>query len=474
MTTSAGETTTSSRNRTGAWPCWLGSTSRTIGNSSRAWKSSPATFVRDVKDEPKLELISAQVAAKRAWVLDQLRIINEREDAAERDRRERIRFARFLELRQNAQLLATLTGDQLSANPTEKLRASAHEALALYAQDSRASDADWALTDALPRAISPAELARLREGCYDLLLILSQAAPPAEGLRILDRAVQLHPQLTASYHLRRADCLDRAGDRVGRDREIQAARTLRPSTPLDYFLNGRELVVRRDFDEAIRSLDRALQLDPDQTSAHLLLAVCDLAIQPKRLREAIISLSACVRANPGVVGLYLLRASAYGEEGNQALARIVAGRTGDQDAARWKQKAIEAFEAAEVDFGQALGLERGDDLRYGLLTHRALLRLRADRLDEAMADLHAAIRLRPDAYQAHTTMAQVFQRQERLDDAFAAFGRAIGCRPEPPVLAGLYRSRALLHATRRESARPSKNRRSTTWPSRSAWSRIRS
>ena len=426
-----------------------------------------------------------------------------RKDAEERDRLERSRFAKFLGLRQNAQLLATLTGDQLSANPMENLRASAHEALVLYAQDPRAADADWVLTDTLPRALSPAEMARLREGCYDLLLILSQAAPPAEALRILDRAVQLRPQLTASYYLRRADGLDRAGDRAGRDREVQAARALRPSTALDYLLNGRELVVRRDFDEAIRSLDRSLQLDPDQTSAQLLLAVCDLTIQPKRSREAIVSLSACIRANPGVAGLYLLRASAYGEEGNQALAKAAETGTGDPEpghdpgraslvekrlgrslaepgrdpgraslraslvekrlgrslalpesretapeAARWRRAAIEAFEAAEADFGRALKLEPGDDRRYGLLTHRALLRLRADRLDEAMADLDAAIRLRPDAYQAHTTRAQVFQRQGRLDDAFAAFGRAIACRPEPLILAGLYRSRALLHATR--------------------------
>ena len=42
----------------------------------------------------------------------------------------------------------------------------------------------------------------------------------------------------------------------------------------------------------------------------------------------------------------------------------------------------------------------------------------------------------------------MLQRQGRLDDAAAAFTRAIACHPEPIVLAGLYRSRALLHAYR--------------------------
>ena len=108
----------------------------------------------------------------------------------------------------------------------------------------------------------------------------------------------------------------------------------------------------------------------------------------------------------------------------------------------------EAFEAAEADFSRALKLEPGADLRYGLLTQRALLRLRADRLAEATADLDLAIQVQPNAYQAHTTMAQVLQRQERLADADTSFGRAIACHPEPPVLAGLYRSRALLRASR--------------------------
>ena len=62
----------------------------------------------------------------------------------------------------------------------------------------------------------------------------------------------------------------------------------------------------------------------------------------------------------------------------------------------------------------------------------------------------AAIRLKPNRYQAHTTLGQVFQAQGRLDDASASFGRAIACHPEPSVLAGLYRTPCLAPCPRRD------------------------
>ena len=124
----------------------------------------------------------------------------------------------------------------------------------------------------MPTALNDDEKARLRDGCYDLLLILTQEDDAAEGLKILDRAIHLRPQATAAYHLRRADCLGRSGDISGRDRETRAAEQTGPETALDYLLNGRELAFRGRFDEAITSLNMALQRDLDQTSAHLLLA----------------------------------------------------------------------------------------------------------------------------------------------------------------------------------------------------------
>ena len=193
-----------------------------------------SSFLKDVKVEPKLEPISLQIAAKQEWVVEQLRILKEQETAEERkqaaqehDRLEHGRFQRFLELRQEAQLFAAVPGDQLSPDRLKKLRSAAHEALAMYAKDPGALDDVWTLADSLPTVLSKAEKTRLRDGCYDLLLILTQEADPAQGLRILDRAVQLQPELTAAYHLRRADCLGPLGRHPG----PRPAKLERPSNP---------------------------------------------------------------------------------------------------------------------------------------------------------------------------------------------------------------------------------------------------
>jgi tetratricopeptide (TPR) repeat protein/tRNA A-37 threonylcarbamoyl transferase component Bud32 len=390
--------------------------------------------------EPKLKPISLQVKAKREWVVEQLQRLSasaaaEARDRAakESDRQDAIRFQKFQKLREDAQLYAAVTGVLLSSDQIEKFRGAAREALAIYAGDPGAAVDAWTLSDSLPTVLSEVEKSRVRDGCYHLLLILSQAADdPAMGLRILDRAARLRPEPTAAYHLRRAECLERAGDLAGRDRESREAQERAPATPLDYFLNGRELASRGRFDEAIGLLQTAVQRDLGQTSANLLLAVCYSNVRPRQLGAAMTNLDACIRSHPDLVGLYLLRASIFGVQGSQARGK----------------DATKAFEGAETAYHDALELKPNDDVLYALLCNRGLLRLQSGRLDEAADDLNAAIRLKANRYQAHTTRAQVLQRQGRLDDAFTAFGQAIACQPEPSVQARLYRSRALIHASR--------------------------
>jgi tetratricopeptide (TPR) repeat protein/tRNA A-37 threonylcarbamoyl transferase component Bud32 len=392
------------------------------------------TFHPDVEADPRLGLISAHVAAKRRSVAERLHAISTREAAQEGERKARSRFQKFLALHEEAQLYASGLGVLDPADRAQKLRASAHEALVLYAQDPRAPDRAWTLAEPLPEALSPAEQTRVRDGCYDVLLILSQAVGPGEGLQMLERADRVRLEKTAAYHLRCAACLERAGDGAGRDRARRAAEPLKPVTALDYFLSGRELAARGRFAEAIHLLETAAQRDLEQTSAHLLLAICYLKIQPQQLSAARTSVNACIRSHPDLVGLYLLRASIFGEEGSQARGK----------------EAADAFEAAEADYRRALERKPTDAVRYSLLASRGLLRLRSGRLDESVADLDAAIRLKPNQYQAHTTLGQVLLGRGGLAAAAAAFGRAIACQPEASVLAALYRTRALIFAPRRD------------------------
>ena len=50
-------------------------------------------------------------------------------------------------------------------------------------------------------------------------------------------------------------------------------------TALDHFLIGRERLTRRQWREAIESLETAVALDPDQTAAQLLLAICNYNVR---------------------------------------------------------------------------------------------------------------------------------------------------------------------------------------------------
>jgi tetratricopeptide (TPR) repeat protein len=407
-----------------------------------------ARFLDEARKEDQLQSISRSIEAKQKWVGEQLAQQRSRAAAEQQNRVDRERFQKFLDRSQEAQLSSTGFGVMNEKDRFEKLGSSAHAALSTYALDPQPTDDAWTLAEPLPAALTDTEKARVADDCYNLLLILSEAAKPAQGLRILDRAVRLRPKTTAAYHRRRADCLERTGDLAGRDRENQEASRTDPVTGLDYFLNGRELVLLRRFADAVRPLNSALQADPENTSAHLLLAVCYLNMQPKSLSQARTSLTTCIRSHRDLVGLYLMRALVAGEEGNQALEKIAQTHPDEAEVARLRQDAKEAIASAEADYGQVLKLKPNDDLQYILLTNRGLMWIQSNRLADAIVDLETAIRLKPSLYPAHASLAQVFQRQGRLNTAAASFERAIACHPEPIVAAGLHRSRALLYAYR--------------------------
>ena len=322
------------------------------------------------------------------------------------------------------------------------------EALAIYARDPRLPETEWTLTDALPAVLTRAERSQVAEGCYDLLLDLSQHVEPAAGLRVLDQAVRLHPEPTAAFHLRRADCLARQGDQAGRDREEQLARKFPPVSALDHYLVGREHYLRREFPEALSALDTAVRLDPDQTGAQLLLALSEYNVRPKRLGEARYNLGAVIHSHPDLPGLYLLRALIQGEEGVQALATVDPQRPGEAEAL--KQQAAAAFKAAEADYASVLDRQPGADYRHVLLVNRGTMFLQAGQLDRSLADLEAAIRLKPADHSAYVALAPLHQRQGRLDAASLAFARAIERTKDSATRAALYRSRALLFSSRKD------------------------
>ena len=361
------------------------------------------------------------------------------------DLAEKERFRTFVGLRTKAQLRTAGfdlgTGDRTDAFKT------AREALAVYARDPNAAEEGWELAQPLPAVLDDAEKRRVVDGCYDLLLVLSRAVDPSTGIKILDRAAKLRPGSTGAYHLRRADCLARAGDIEGQKKELELATKSPPVTALDHLLIGREHTANGNWGEAIRALETALRLEPDQASAKLLLAICKYSVQPRRLDEALSHLNDCIASHSDLVGLYLLRAFVHGELAYQAVLQT--HRASASRAKALRGQADASFQAAEADYKTALDRQPGDDLHYALLVNRGGMYLRAGRIDDAIADLEAAIRIlprltRPMRRWASFTSRRIGSMRRRRRWAVPSSGRRTPRPAWPSIAAG-----ARLYANRR-------------------------
>jgi len=380
-----------------------------------------------IQGEPKLRDLNAAADAL---------LVEVKARQAERVSREsdRSRYAEFRRLRNDALFHDTrFTGLDLTGNQDATRRA-ARAALELYAADG-AGDS-WSLRP-LPASLTAPERAEIAEACYELLLILGEAeAMPQNGLRRLDQAARLRPP-TRAYHLRRAACLARTGDKPGADRERLAADAQKPVSAFDHFLAGQERFERQDFDGASQEFDMALQLQPDHFWAQASSAVCSLQLnQPV---EAKASLNACLQREPRFAWLYILRGFASSEIAR--IARDLVERRPEPGGLVGRVDRL--YAAADSDYRKAQHLlDRGSSelLRYSLLVNRGVLRLLLRRdLDEAVEQLQAAIKLNPQGLEAHAALARVFQSQGRQNEALEQFSRAIALRPREPAL---YRDRA--------------------------------
>src|SRR6516162_9992821 len=309
----------------------------------------------------------------------------------------------------------------LAAN-LKATRAVVHRALAVYGitpgSDARPSP-DSHLTDAQTKEVLA--------DCYQLLLILAETEAQSalggptggqqpglqKAVRLLQQALLFGPPSRA-YHLRHERYLGLLGDEAGARQGQEAAAVVPVQDALDHFLVGDEYYRRSRFDEAIKEFNEVLHMKPAHFWAQYLDALCLLRLH--RPAEASSQLTACLAQRSDFVWIYLLRGFAQGE--------------------------LLAFDAAEADFRKALQMSLDENARYVLLVNRGVLRVREDRLDDAVADLKAAIALRPNEYQAYVNLAQAYRRQKNVDQALAQMDCAVRLEP---TLAHLYRLRARLY-----------------------------
>ncbi len=361
------------------------------------------------------------------------------EEARNEDRE---RFAKFRANRKEALVHeAHFTGLDIAGDP-EAIRRSTRAALDVFA---RSGSGDSWVMGPLPASLIEREREEIKDGCYELLLILAEAIElPDQGLRLLDQAAELRPP-TQVYHLRRAAHLVRLGDAAAAERERTKANALQASSALDHFLTGKEQYKRREWRAARSHFDETLLIQPEHFWAHCLSAICSLQLaEPIRAQAG---LSACLQTEPGFVWLYELRGFASYKVA--ALARLAAEnlRTRGSTLSGEIQSQLKA---AETDFNRALELLKrrpNDELQYALLVNRGLLWFERREWNNAVTDLQAAIRLNRHGWEAVEVLAQVYLKQDKSDQAVEQFTRAITLQPD---LAALYRARAGVDLRRNE------------------------
>jgi serine/threonine protein kinase/tetratricopeptide (TPR) repeat protein len=399
-----------------------------------------------VAGEPALRDLAQQVGTLFRQIGD--RMAQERAREADRARYEAFRRHRTEALRHD--IFFTGLGLQSSRDTT---RGAARAALDLFAAPG-SGDA-WEL-GALPTSLRPSERAEIAEGCYELLLILAEAeATPDEGLRRSEQAARLRPP-TMAYHLRRVACFTRKGDLAAAEKERHQAHERQPSTAFDHFLIGQERLKHQDPKSAIEHFNATLEREPDHFWAQCLSAIC--ALQLPSPGEAKARLNACLQREDRSAWLYVLRGFASAQVAD---ALVDLTKKSPAEDRTLKRQANLQFEAADGDYRRALQLlaqAPSGELHYILLVNRGVLWLKRGDFDRAAGYLQEAIRLNPREVEAIAALAQVYHRQGDADKAFEQYSRAIALNADR---AALYRGRAMVELSRKESTKANRARASS-------------
>jgi tetratricopeptide (TPR) repeat protein len=338
----------------------------------------------------------------------------------------------FMDLRGDALFTETsLTGSNFPVHG-KKFRQQVREALQLFYVTEESSG-----RLVFPPYLTAEERNEITEGCYELFLILAESLaqndPPRweESFRILERASALG-LVSKAHHLQRARYLERLGDQTGATSARRQAASLHAGGALDHFLMGEELHRQGKMIDAIGAFRNALRLQPNHFWSRYFLAICYLRVQPSRPDLAIDALTACLGQGRNVAWVYLFRGLAHTQ--------------------------LNLVGPAEEDLQIAMNQKPNADARYAVLVNRGVLLGRQKKLSGAVRDLNEAIAIKPKSYQAFVNLASVYQQQQDLAAAIEQMDQALANGDMlfrtgelgRPVLASLYRTRAVIRMERKE------------------------
>lgn len=246
-----------------------------------------------------------------------------------------------------------------------------------------------------------------------------QAADYRDDLSLFEATLRRNPGAWMA-HINLAKALAERGRHAEAVRHLERALVLRPDEPEAWSNLGDDLTRLGRPAEALAPLERALRLQPDFPEAHNNLGVALMALE--RAEEGRAQFAAAVRLRPSYavaqrnLGLALATAGRIAE----ALPHFArAARLDPRDAEaefKWGTALLfsDRFAEAAPHFERALRLAPGV-FAYHALYARALLE--HGRLDEAIARYRDAVALAPDSSEAHRELALALRRRGRPAEA---------------------------------------------------------
>ncbi len=271
----------------------------------------------------------------------------------------------------------------------------------------------------------------------------------ARSLDLLQRAEAFH-QPTRAFYFVRGQCRRLQGDTSAAAEDEKQFKAAAARTAWDYFLPGHTAGWGGDLDEAIRSCQAALRMQPNHFNSLFFLAYAFNTDKINRRPEAVQLFTACIALRPDHAVSYGNRAGCYIHLGqlDDAIAdsrqaiRLkpdLAWAHGNLGHALRKQgkldEAIAAYREASR-LGPADHADHHSNLGHSLVTQ--------GKLDEANAAFREAIRLQPLSVDGHHFLGHSLVTQGKLDEAVAAFREAIRLKPG---LADVHNDLAWLLAT---------------------------
>ncbi len=216
------------------------------------------------------------------------------------------------------------------------------------------TDQDW-LARLESSYLTADQKQHVRETAYATLVSLAdyqirwRGREPKSVERSLDllRRAQAFHQPTRAFYFVRAQCRRAQGDTAAAAEDDKQFKSAPARTAWDYYLPGHSAGWGGDLDEAIRSYQAALRLQPNHYNSLYFLAIRLSTDKLKRWPEAIAYFTACIALRPDNYGAYISRGASYVELGR--------------------------LDAAEADYEAARALAKNDLNRIKIMIHIAIL-----------------------------------------------------------------------------------------------------